>query len=296
MKPRVSLRSCAPQDLADGDSGVVVGDAAGDPAKGRESPYVAFPEGFGALAIEGHDEHDAGVRQTQDEELDLAQCAAEAGQRLAEIDLGLAGAMGQRHEDLAAELLVLAHGLLDGGVAALVTLLAQALEESLGAVALLGGQFLVGLEDRLDAPEPRADLGFGPVCLLAVARRLALGQDLLQRGPVHPGLTQDLALADGPGPVRGGGFPSIVPCLDTPPFPPDKLPPKGALSGVLDWGAAIFDRPPPAAIFNRPSHPFYLAFTIRKEVIHIPLTIRKEVTVILFYRFRKGDVGFLFFT
>ena len=53
------------------------------------------------------------------EELDLAEQPADPGDRLAEVDLGLAGRVGQRDEDLAAEPPVPPDGVADDGVAAL---------------------------------------------------------------------------------------------------------------------------------------------------------------------------------
>ena len=116
--------------------------------------------------------------------------------RLAEVDLGLAGPVHQRDEDLAALEPQVADGLLDDGVAAPVALVAEPLVDPLGGVPLLPRGLLVVLEDLGDPVEVGAELGLGPGRVGAVAGRLAVPEDLLQRGPVHPGLAEDLAFAD----------------------------------------------------------------------------------------------------
>src|SRR5262249_3423435 len=55
---------------------------------------------------------------------------------------------------------------------------------------------LVLFEDPGDPVEVRAELGPGPGSGGTIGRRLGVGEDLLQRPPVHPGLAEDLALAD----------------------------------------------------------------------------------------------------
>src|SRR3954447_25484374 len=87
-------------DLGDGDLQVVVADAARDAAEEREGADVPLEERLGALAWEGAAEGRVGVRQRQDEQRDLRRLSVEGDLRLAEVDLGLAGAVGQRDEDL----------------------------------------------------------------------------------------------------------------------------------------------------------------------------------------------------
>ena len=183
-------------DLGDHHAAVVVGDPPRHPAEEREAADVALPEGLGALALERLDEQGVGVRQGHDEEGDLAEPAGDVGQGVAEVDLGLAGAMDQRDEDLAADPLEVADGLLHGRVAALVALGRDPVEDPLGGVPLLPGAALVLVEDPGDPVEVRAELGPGPRSRGPVGRRLGVGEDLLQGPPVHPGLAEDLALAD----------------------------------------------------------------------------------------------------
>ena len=96
----MSLRSRRAGDPGHGDLGVVVADPPGDAAEEVEGPDVALEERLGALAREGADEDRVGVRQGHDEEGDLGGSAVEGDLGLAEVDLGLAGRVGQRDEDL----------------------------------------------------------------------------------------------------------------------------------------------------------------------------------------------------
>ena len=178
------------------DAAVVVGDPPRHPAEEREAADVALPEGLGALALERLDEQGVGVRQGHDEEGDLAEPAGDVGQGVAEVDLGLAGAMDQRDEHLGADPLELADDLLHGCITALVALGGDPVEDPLGGVPLLPRAAHVLLEDPGDPVEVRAELGPGPRGRGAVGRRLGVGEDLLQRPPMHPGLAEDLALAD----------------------------------------------------------------------------------------------------
>ena len=118
-------------------------------------------------------------------------------QGVAEIHLRLAGMVDERHEHLPGALPDLSHRLLDLGIAAGVALLIpEALEDTLGGVALLAVDVLVFLQDLTDAGHVRPQ--FRPVGRLfpAISRRLAVRQDLLQRLPVKPRLPQHLPLAN----------------------------------------------------------------------------------------------------
>ena len=94
------LAVAAAGDPGDGDLGVVVADPPGHAAEEGEGPDVALEERLGALAREGADEDRVGVRQGHDEQRDLGRPAVEGDLGLAEVDLGLAGRVGQRDEDL----------------------------------------------------------------------------------------------------------------------------------------------------------------------------------------------------
>src|SRR5262245_49859226 len=183
-------------DLGDHDAAVVVGDPPRHPAEEGEAADMALPERLGALALERLDEEGVGVRQGHHEEGDLAEPAGDVGQGVAEVDLGLAGAVGQGDEALAAGPLEVADRPLHGRVAAPVALGPEPLEDPLGGVALLPGAALVLLEDPGDPVEEGPELGPGAWDLGPVARRLGMGEDLLECPPVYPGLAKDLALAD----------------------------------------------------------------------------------------------------
>src|SRR5262249_4228422 len=122
--------------------------------------------------------------------------AGDVDQGVTEIDLGLAGSVGQRDEDLAADALEIADRPLHGRVAALVALGGDPVEDPLGGVPLLPGAGLALVEDAGDPVEVGAELGPAPRGLDPVARRLGVGEDLLEGPPVHAGLAEDLALAD----------------------------------------------------------------------------------------------------
>ena len=77
----------------------------------------------------------------------------------AEIDLGVAGRMDQRHEHLAVPDLVLAHHVFHDRVATGVTVfVAQALEDPTGRMPLLPMLLLVGLQGLLDESHERVEL------------------------------------------------------------------------------------------------------------------------------------------
>ena len=132
----MTLRSAAAGDLGHGDLGVVVADPARDAAEEGEGPDVPLEERLGALAGEGADEDRVGVRQGHDEQGHLGRPAVEGDLGLAEVDLGLAGRVGQRDEDLGGPGPPGGDGLLDDGQAAVVAVLvAEPLEDRGGRCA-----------------------------------------------------------------------------------------------------------------------------------------------------------------
>jgi len=100
----------------------------------------------------------------------------------------------QRHVHLAGHPLEPAHRVLHHRVLDAVALLAEALVDALGGVALLLRQRLVRLQHLLDALQVRPQLGLASLRPHPIARRLGVPQDLLQRRPVHPVLPEHLAL------------------------------------------------------------------------------------------------------
>ena len=123
--------------------------------------------------------------------------AVEGDLGLAEVDLGLAGRVGQRDEDLGGPGLPGGDGLLDDGLAAFVAVLvAEPLEDPLGGVPLLPRGLPVVLEDLVDDGQEGAELGPGPGAVPAVAGRLGVVEDLLERVPVDVELAAGGALAE----------------------------------------------------------------------------------------------------
>src|SRR5262249_27290385 len=113
-----------------------------------------------------------------------------------EVDLGLAGRVGQRDEDLGVLVAPGSNGVLDGRQAALVAVLvAEPLEDPHGGVALLPGGLLVVLEDLVEDREEGPELGLGPRPLLAIAGRLGVIEDLAEGLPVEVELPLDGAHA-----------------------------------------------------------------------------------------------------
>ena len=83
---------------------------------------------------------------------------------------------------------VTADGDLAAGVAVLV---AQAIEDPPGRVALLGRSLLVVLQDRVDDAHERAELGLRSFDALAIAGRFGEGEDLVEDRCADPIVTPD---------------------------------------------------------------------------------------------------------
>ena len=80
--------------------GVVVENRLRHAAQKGEGRVVAVEEGLDPLGRVGLDEAGIRVRQVEAEEVDLLPDAPDHRHRLAEVDLGMAGRMGERHEHL----------------------------------------------------------------------------------------------------------------------------------------------------------------------------------------------------
>ncbi len=97
--PRALPRAVA-QDPGHRELGVVVQDRERNPAEEGERRHVTVAECLRRLRrIRLHEDRVA-VRQIEGEEVNLAFRAADHGQRLAEVHLGMARRMRQRHEHL----------------------------------------------------------------------------------------------------------------------------------------------------------------------------------------------------
>ena len=125
-------------DPGDGDLRVVVADSRRHAAEELECPTVAFLERLSAFARKRLTEERVAVRQRHHAEHDLDRSAAINGHRLAEVELGTARRMRQRHENFSRALLVetdfIAH---DGDPAGVFMLLAKPLEDFPAGMPLL---------------------------------------------------------------------------------------------------------------------------------------------------------------
>lgn len=106
-------------DLGHCDLGVVVQDRQRHAAEEGEGGDMPVEKSFGGLPRIRLHEAGVGVRQIHAEEMDLAAHASDGGDRLAKIDLGMAGRVGERHESLlppcsADPYVVLHHGIATG--------------------------------------------------------------------------------------------------------------------------------------------------------------------------------------
>ena len=79
---------------------------------------MAVEEGLDPLGRVGLDEAGIRVRQIETEEVDLLLDTPDHRHRLAEVDLGVAGRMGERHEHLLGAGMLLAQVIFDDRVAA----------------------------------------------------------------------------------------------------------------------------------------------------------------------------------
>ena len=146
-----ALTLAVAQDPRHRDLGVVVEDRLRHAAEERERLHVAVAERFRRLGRIGHDEDRVGVRQVHREEVDLLLDAADHADRLAEVGLGMARRMHQRHEHLLRPLPPARHVVLhDRDAAREAVLVAQPLENPLRGVTLLLRPILVGRQDRID--------------------------------------------------------------------------------------------------------------------------------------------------
>ena len=128
---------------------------------------MAIQEGLGGLRRVGLDEAAVAVGQVDDETVGLLLHAADDHQGLAEVALGVARRMGQRHEHLPCLTAILSYIVLDRGVSAVEPVLVpEALEDALGGVALLPETPESSSRIRSMTPVKGSSLGHrGGVCL-----------------------------------------------------------------------------------------------------------------------------------
>ena len=152
---------------------------------------MAVQKGLGGLRRIRLHEAAVAVGQVQHEVVHLALHTGDDRHRLAEITLGVAGRMGQRHEHLLRPPPTLPDVILDYGVLTVEPVLVlEALKDSLGRVALLPGNSAIAFQDRVNHAGEGLQLGSPWRTLAPVARRHRVGQHLAHRVPVqaeHPG-------------------------------------------------------------------------------------------------------------
>ena len=121
------------------------------PAEEREGVDVTVDPGLGGRRRIGPDEAGGAVRQIEGEEVCRLLDAADHHGRFAEVGLGVAGRVMQRHEHLPAAPSMLADVVLHDGVAAdKPVLVPEPLEHPLGRVALLGALAEIVQQPLLD--------------------------------------------------------------------------------------------------------------------------------------------------
>jgi hypothetical protein len=188
------------EDLDHRDTRVVVRDPSRHAAKLLEGPAVSLHERLRALLGKSLHEHRPRRGQCHDEDRRLRLPPGGPDRRLAEVDLGLARWMRQRQEHLAAADSILTnrilHHCLAAGVAVLVT---EAFEDAVGRVLLLRRCLAIVPEDLPNHRQERLQLRLRPLLRLPIARRLVVGQDLLQRVPANLVLRDRSPLAQGAG-------------------------------------------------------------------------------------------------
>src|SRR5208282_4146165 len=122
-----------PDQLLHEGLGVVVADPPGYATEIFKGPNVAFPDELRGLPLEYLNEEGIRVGQRHYEIGPFHQHAVELKEGVAKIHLGLAGPVGQRHEDLTVFAFQAPDGLFDLGIAAGVAVLGlEALKDALG--------------------------------------------------------------------------------------------------------------------------------------------------------------------
>ena len=159
---------------------------------------MAVQEGLGGLRRVGLDVAAVAVGQVQDETVGLALHPADDHQGLAEVALGVARRVGQRHEHLPCPTAMLPDVVLDDGVSALeAVLVPEPLEDALGRVPLLPGNAMIIVQNLVYDAGVGLKLRAPRWALSPVARRHRVGQHLAHRVPVQA--------------EHAGGFPNAHP-------------------------------------------------------------------------------------
>ena len=159
---------------------------------------MAVEEGLRRLPGVGLHEPDVGMGQDQAEEGNLLPPAPDLHHRLAEVDLGMARRVMQRHKSLARRLPPGPDIVLHDGIAAgEPVLVAKPLEDPVRRVPLLARhvRIRVRLQDRVDDAGEPVQLRPPHRLRPAVARRRRVAQHLLHRATVDAEPTARLVMA-----------------------------------------------------------------------------------------------------
>jgi len=193
----VGRRLAPPADeLGDRDPTVVVADPPRNAAEELKRPAVPFLERLRAFPRKHLAEEGVAEWQRDHEVGDFGLLPLQKDDRFAEVGLGLARGVRQRHEHLGRAGPPGTHGVADHTDPALVTALApQSIEDPLDRMTLLGRGLLVLLENLMDYRQEPIELGLGPRLTLLIARRFRVAEDLVQRLPVQVVLCADRSLA-----------------------------------------------------------------------------------------------------
>ena len=182
------------QDAGDCQLGVVVQDGAGDAAEERNRRVVAIAERLGRLRRVGLHEAGITVGKIEGKEVDLARHAADHRHRLAEVRLGVAGGMDERHEHLARPKPPLTDIVLHDGVAAgEPVLVPETVEDPLRRVPLLVVAGPIVFQNPIDDPRERTQLRPPWRLAAAIPRRHRERQHLAYRLAVQPEHPRGLA-------------------------------------------------------------------------------------------------------
>ncbi len=173
-------------DLGDGDLGIVVTDPLGHAAEKVECATMSFHEGLCAFPREDAAEDGVAVHERHHEQGHLDALSVPDDLGGSEVHLGFARPMDERHVDLPAPLLPVAHRFFDRRVSPEVAVFVpKPLEETAFCMALLAVDVSVLTQNLVNDRQIGPDLPLPTGLALPVAGWLGMLQDLLERVPVN---------------------------------------------------------------------------------------------------------------
>ena len=155
-----ALAGAIPEDARYRQLGVVVEDRTRHSAEELEADAVPCAESFTGFCRIGLHQTSIAVRQVHREEVDLALLTSDHRERFTEVDLRMPWIVAQRHKHLTQPLPPLMHvAPYDRDPARIPVLIAQPLENPFRGVLLLGRLYLIFLQDPVNYPHERIQLG-----------------------------------------------------------------------------------------------------------------------------------------